>query len=161
MATIHHPNQQRHPDLGFIAIVALIALITCWLLLMPIMPAITIATIHRFHLRTPSFLQWAIQQPIPAMYNMANRAELTRTGPDGDQRLIRSETINHFPVRVVTFADGRYDCFQTGRAYHLSVTSAYRGQQQTTEFEITPDHDGKFIMSRMIDAKMIPGENVR
>lgn len=150
--TIQHPNHQRYPDIGFIAIVTLVALIALWLLLMPILPAVTIATINRFHLRTPSFVQWASQQPIPAMYNMANRVELTRT-EDGEPRLVRSGTINHFPVRVVTFADGRYDCLRDGRACRLRVTSAYRGQQRQTEFELIPDHAGNFIMTRTVAAE--------
>ena len=61
------------PDYGLGVVVALVIAVTVWLAATPLVPAVARATLARFHLRTGSFWGWAIQQPVPAMYNFANR----------------------------------------------------------------------------------------
>jgi hypothetical protein len=83
-----------------------------WLLALPFCPPVQRATLDRFHLVTPSFGWWAAQQAIPSMYNLENRCWIV-TGPPADRRLQLTPAVeptgylNHFPVRIVTFADGR------------------------------------------------------
>ncbi len=77
---------------------------------MPWVRSVSMTTMRRFHLQTSSFIAWAIQFPIPAMYNFSNRAEIDRYPPGlVDPLLAETEKryLNHFPVRCLTFADGR------------------------------------------------------
>ena len=92
----------RPIDYGFRAIVTLVVLIAIWLLLMPWVPVIASATLHRFHLRTSNFALWAIQQPIPSMYNFANRYEVREIPPGLLDPIIENTEkryINHFPTQ--------------------------------------------------------------
>ncbi|QDT11117.1 hypothetical protein [Planctomycetes bacterium K23_9] len=141
-------REDLSPDVGFVAIVFLVIAISTWLLLMPAVPAIAQTTINRFHFRTASFSQWAIQQPIPAMYNLANRFQVTQRSADGSDQVLASGMVNHFPARKITFANGRYRNLKTRCACDLQVTSSYRGLQQRTQFHIEPQSDGGFVMSR-------------
>ena len=63
-------------DVGFLVICLLVCLHVIWLLLMPWVPGIAKATMNRFHLSSSSFAVWAIQFPIPTMYNFANQYEV-------------------------------------------------------------------------------------
>ncbi len=139
----------RPIDYGFRAIVTLVVLIAIWLLLMPWVPAIASATLHRFHLRTSWFALWAIQQPIPSMYNFANRYEV-REIPPGllDPIIDTSEKryINHFPVRVLTFANTRYRYLHDGRDRWVTVDSTYRGQSIESRYHARPRSGGGFDM---------------
>ena len=143
------PNQDRATDYGFIAIVGFVAAIVVWLLLMPFVPTIAESTINRFHFRTQSFPLWVIQQPIPAMYNLANHYEVTRESETGEKEILESGTINHFPARVVTFANGRYRTLHERQACDLQVTSSYRGQRQRTYYRLTPNENGGFAMHQI------------
>lgn len=136
-----------------LVIVMLIVTIAIWLLLMPVVPAIASATLHRFHLRTQSFAAWAMQFPIPAMYNFANRYKV-----EADQvSLISSpETVpldgrmvNHFPARIFTFADGRYLHLRHGEDRWLTIESSYRGQGLRTHFHAEPAGDFGFNLRRL------------
>lgn len=129
------PPQTR--DYGFIAIVVMVLVVAVWLLLMPFVPAIASATLHRFHLRSESFLWWAIQQPIPSMYNFANRFEVREFPPGLVDPILDSPEkrfINHFPTRVLTFANTRYRLLHKGQDRWITIDSTYRGQTLETRF---------------------------
>ena len=150
-------DQKQTPDYGFFAIVFFVIVVAAWLLLTPFVPAIASSTLHRFHLQSESFSWWAIQQPIPAMYNFANRYEV-REFPPGlvdpilvDPILDSSEKryINHFPTRVLTFANTRYQYLNKGEHRWVTVDSTYRGQTLETRFHAQPLESGGFELLRL------------
>lgn len=148
-------STRRKPDLGFQAIVALLVVVAAWLLLMPWVPAIASATMHRFHLRSGSFASWAIQQPIPSMYNFANRFEM-REIPAGFLDPIfetdQKRYINHFPTRVLTFANTRYHYLHQGRDQWLTIDTSYRGQSIESVYHAKPIGGGGFEMTLLPSA---------
>ncbi len=150
---------QQRRDYGFIAIVILVAITTVWLLLMPWVTAIASATLNRFHLRSSSFVTWAIQFPIPSMYNFANRFRVTDVPPGLIDPILENPLaddlanryINHFPSRVFTFADLRHLYLKDGRDRWLTIQSSYRGQQVETRMHAKPDGEGGFVLLRIPD----------
>ncbi|MCP4890083.1 MAG: hypothetical protein GY904_26200 [Planctomycetaceae bacterium] len=140
-------------DYGMLVIVMLIVTIAIWLLLMPVVPAIASATLHRFHLRTPSFAAWAMQFPIPAMYNFANRykveADQVSLGSSPETVPLDGRMVNHFPARIFTFADGRYLHLRHGEDRWLTIESSYRGQGLRTRFHAEPAEDFGFDLHRL------------
>jgi hypothetical protein len=145
-------SQAQARDYGFLAIVLLVIVVAVWLLLMPFVPAIASATLHRFHLRSKSFPLWAIQQPIPSMYNFANRFEV-REYPPGlvDPILDSTEKryINHFPTRVLTFANTRYLHLRKAEDRWVTIDSTYRGQTVETRFHAKALDGGGFELVRL------------
>lgn len=126
-------------DYGMFAIITLIVLIAIWLIAMPLVPAIARATLNRFHLNTSSFVRWAVQFPIPAMYNFANRYEVRLEEGDLATPNVEAERlVNHFPARIFTFADGRYFHLRHGSDCWLLMESSYRGQSVRTCWHAEP-----------------------
>ena len=145
-------DQPKTRDCGFVAIVAMVVVVAVWLLLTPFVPAIASATLHRFHLRSASFTWWAIQQPIPAMYNFANRFEVREFPPGLVDPIIdtaEKRYINHFPTRVLTFANTRYMHLNKGEDRWVTVDSTYRGQTLETRFHAKPLKGGGFELVRL------------
>jgi hypothetical protein len=137
--------------------VTLLAAVALWLLLMPWSPGIIQAGMQRFHLRTGSFLAWAFQFPIPAMYNFANRYQVDRYPPGLVDPLFEEPEmryINHFPVRCVTFADGRFFHLRQGEDRWITVETSYRGRTLTTRFHAKPNSDGGFQLVRLPDSEV-------
>ncbi len=135
-----------------LVIVMLIVTIAIWLLLMPIVPAIASATLHRFHLRTSSFTVWAMQFPIPAMYNFANRYKVQAdqvSSTPSDTVPLDGRMVNHFPARIFTFADGRYLHLRHGEDRWLTIESSYRGQSLRTHFHAEPTEEYGFELHRL------------
>ncbi|MDM4016363.1 hypothetical protein [Roseiconus lacunae] len=137
----------KRPDVFFVAIVVSIATVSVWLLLMPFYPAIARMTMRRFHLTTDSFALWAIQAPVPAMYNFGNQYEISDL-PDGLITPVLDSTrpryINHFPTRLLTFANGRYSLCHEGRHCYLTVRSSYRGQTLVSKILARPLGEGRY-----------------
>ncbi|TWT53201.1 hypothetical protein Pla22_08290 [Rubripirellula amarantea] len=143
-------------DHGFLAIVALVVVIAVWLLLMPWVKPIIHATMNRFHLRSASFAIFAIQFPIPAMYNFANRSDVQDYPPDlVDPLMINLDPklsgryCNHFPARTMTFADARFFHLQDGKDRWFTIESTYRGERLTSRFHLKPDSEQGYLMLRL------------
>lgn len=146
------PAQASRRDYGFLAFVLLITIIAVWLLLMPLVPAIASAALHRFHLRSSTFLWWAVQQPIPSMYAFANRYEVRESPPGEIDPVIETNQkryINHFPTRVLTFANMRYRLLNDGRDRWVTIESTYRGQTIKTTLHAKPLPGGGFALVRL------------
>jgi len=148
-------KERSRPDLGFLAIIGLLVVVVIWLILTPIVPAVASASMHRFHLRSGSFAAWAIQFPIPTMYNFANRFEV-REIPRGLIDPIADETekryINHFPARVLTFFNTRYRYLHDGKDRWVTIDTTYRGQTVETRMHASPKENGKgFDLIRLDD----------
>lgn len=143
-------------DYGFLATVSLIAAIAIWLLLMPFVPAIAGATMRRFHLRSSSFVGFAAQFPIPAMYNFSNRSNVKDVPPGFVDPLFGEldsgesfRYINHYPARDATFATGRYRNLKDRRDHWFTLESTYRGQTIRTEWHLESLGADGYIMHRL------------
>jgi len=146
-------NPKRDPF--FLAIISFVIAIVIWLILTPIVPAVASVSMHRFHLRSRSFATWAIQFPIPTMYNFANRYEV-REIPQGLIDPIADETekryVNHFPARVLTFFNTRYRYLHDGKDRWVTIDTTYRGQTVETRMHASPKENGKgFDLIRLDD----------
>lgn len=123
---------------------------------------------RRFHLRDNSFLVWAIQQPIPAMYNFANRYRVWEGSPApppeataghsahqiGDPaELLESGCVNHFPSRMITFANARYRLLAERADCWFELESAYRGQRLTTRLHLCLE-DGAWRCRRVLEGAL-------
>ena len=147
------PGPSRDPL--FIAILIGVCGVAIWLLLMPFYPAIARITMKRFHLETDSFAVWSAQAPIPTMYNFSNQYEI-RDLPEGLITPVLDSTrpryINHFPTRVLTFANGRYSLLNPGQDRWVTMWSSYRGQTLETKVHAKPVGDGRFEWVRQSSA---------
>lgn len=131
----------------FVMIVLAVCAVAIWLLLMPFFPAIARVSLRRFHLCTESFPLWAIQAPVPAMYNFGNQYEIRDLPEDLITPVLdsrRPRFINHYPPRIVTFANGRYALLHPGQDRWLTYWSSYRGQTLETKVHLKPVGDGRF-----------------
>jgi len=137
--------------------------IALWIVALPMSATVQEAYLKRFHLASPSFLSWAIQQPVPAMYNFENQvtistgnleepaenpstrsaesasqstSDLSTSGP-ADENMIADFMINHFPTRSFTFGHTRSHLKENPAGnYHL--TTRYRGREIRSLFQLTP-----------------------
>lgn len=169
------------PDRAFGVILLAAGLISVWLLLMPWVPAIAESTMKRFHLRSSSFFWWAVQQPIPAMYNFANETEIRDLPPNehlaglvdpllldplgsgladdpvGDRHepgfgVIGGRMINHFPTREFTFANGRHRYLQGADARWFVLESRYRGTELRSTYELQRAASGGWQVTLLPEA---------
>ncbi len=141
---------KRPIDCGYISILAIVAAIAVWLLSMPVCDFVQRSTINRFHLQTDSFALWAIQQPIPSMYNFHNRYEVRpslRPGPSPDDTDAQRGTLNHFPLRLFTFGDNREIFLRKPVARTIDLTTTYRDTILHTHWTATPRDDGGFDLT--------------
>lgn len=128
-----------------LAIMAAAVLMAGWLVALPFSRQVQQNTVDRFHLRTRPFAWWAAQQAIPPMYNLENRywfarrplarEELTAEPPADVETMM----VNHFPVRVATFADNRLRLFHQDPEGWLYVQSVYQQTRQVTAYRIERD----------------------
>ena len=133
------------PDWTYRSIIVLIAAVAVWLLSMPFCPFIQRTALRRFHLQTDSFAAWAMQAPVPAMYNFHNRYRIESQPWDATffERPVTG-SINHFPVRLYTFAETRPLLLPQTNRRMLTVQSRYRGQTLTTRWTVTELRDGGY-----------------
>ena len=145
-------KEKRTRDLSFRIIVGMIAVVAGWILLTPFVPAVAMSNMKRFHLRSDSFALWSIQQVVPSMYNFGNTVEIRDTPPDMISPILEPERpryMNHFPMRRLTFADGRYELLRMGQDKWIDLTTTYRGQQLKTRLHAKPLGDGNYEVIRM------------
>lgn len=138
----------QRTDWGFYVIVALIAAVTLWLLSLPLCPFVQRTALRRFHLQTGQFAAWAVQAPVPAMYSFHNRYRLESQPWDAtffDRPVTGS--INHFPIRIYTFAETRPLLLPQTDRRMLTVESRYRGQSLTTRWIVTEAQDGGYELA--------------
>lgn len=139
-------------DTVFLAICCFVILNAVWLLLMPWVPGIAQATMNRFHLSSSSFPVWAIQFPIPTMYNFANRFEVREIPVGLLDPVIDTNNrryVNHFPTRKFTFANTRYRYLSESADRWFVIESRYRGQTIETQFHMKPIEGGGFEVIRL------------
>ena len=125
-------------DLGFVFILLMIIAVVGWLLAMPFSRFVQRTTMERFHLQTSTFVGWAAQQPIPAMYNFYNHYEIRPSPWQGESSV---GTLNHFPLRIFTFGDNRAIFLANPEPRTLDAWSSYRGEELHTHWTATPSSD--------------------
>lgn len=143
------PSRKR--DLGFWAIVTLVGIVAVWLVLTPIVPAVASATMHRFHLASDSFAIWAIQFPIPAMYNFSNRVTVHGDQATDPVDIWDRAYINHFPAKICVVGGARYHLLRSGEDRWYVLESTYRGQTLRSNLHARPIGDGRFQLERLPD----------
>lgn len=104
------------------------------------------ALMRRFHLRPASTAEWVALQPLPGMYNFANRSWTSRRPVawerlDEDRSVEGGEHFNHYPTRVVTFASSRAAWGRHGCPDYVYVESAVRGRTLRSRFRLDRDAD--------------------
>lgn len=149
--TDSHPLDRM--DLGGRMLFGLVLAITAWIMAMPLVPLIQRVTLERFHLISPTYRGWAAQQIVPSMYSFENRYWcLPGQSPPRETVRISQATqsgwLNHFPGRLVTFADNRVRLLKPGQPTCVVLSSRYRGQQVTTISRIMPVPQGGFRLER-------------
>ena len=153
-------------DPVFVLVMVGVLTVTAWLLATPVVGWVSMATMRRFHLHSENYVTWAAQFPIPAMYNFANRFRYRRVY--GDDVPIESivpvfdlegqsvnppemtpwRYLNHFPTRVMTFADGRYRYGRTGWPYEFEIESRYGDQLVRSLFRWRRTEEGVYVITR-------------
>lgn len=121
---------------------------TIWLLGLPFCKFEQQSLLNRFHLQTKSFGVWCLQQPIPAMYNGYNRFE-SRQGSI-DSNLKSSGTINHFPIRLLTFGDNRDLFLSEDDPTIFDAWTSYRGSSIHTRWTAKPSLAGHQLTDEVL-----------
>jgi len=93
------------------------------------------------HLRTSSFVTWALATPLPWMYSMEHRILVSdraltwlqlASPPTG----LEFRHLNHQPTRVFTFADGRAKHLHAAGTRYVYLDSSYRDQRLRTLYRV-------------------------
>ena len=148
-------NARLAKDWHGLLLLLVIFAIAGWLIAMPFSEAIQMSTINRFHLTTRSFPAWALQQPIPPMYNLENRywhsprrlaSDELAAFPSSD---VETKVINHFPARMITFSRGRQRIPDNQSECWFYLHSKYRQSQRVTCYKLTPVPDSNAIRAEL------------
>ncbi len=154
--SVEESAQCQRPDWGYRAIVTTVFITAIWLLLLPLSQTVQRIALNRFHLQTGSFAAWAVQGPVPAMYNFHNQAIIEPSPWNSmpwdtmpwDQPAFEPQrwAINHFPTRTFTFG---YERIAIRDPQHQMITlrSRYRGQTLQTRWLVDQHEDGTLSVS--------------
>lgn len=161
-------------DFASAALLTVIVASACWVTCLPLSTTVQKCYLNRFHLSTSSFPAWAIQQPVPAMYNLENRfwvspstlseAELrdseirsTALAPTPKPQLpvaseptseIGTSALNHFPARTITFGGSRAVLKENPNKYFY-LRSRYRGRELSSSYRTFPVSDSEVRVERI------------
>ena len=156
-------------DVASGAFLLLITVVAAWVVALPFSSAVQDSYLKRFHLDSSSFTAWAVQQPVPAMYNFENRywtgpqtltpdelkqlekiaAKLTDDVDERGQFIgIETNAINHFPSRSFTFAFTRQYLKHNPHRYFY-LRSRYRDRVIQTSFKTVPVSDTEIRLERL------------
>ncbi len=161
-------------DLSSATFLALITLAALWIILLPLNQTVQKTFLARFHLSSSSFSIWAVQQPIPSMYNFENRvwisavpitrSELDRASSDQknapprvsipatlvmDLENIETEQVNHFPTRAFTFGKTRWILKQQAETRYYYLSSRYRDVEHNSAYRLSPISNRQFEVTRL------------
>ena len=161
-------------DLASATLLTLIILAAFWIFLLPLNQTVQKTFLARFHLASSSFPIWAMQQPIPSMYNFENRvwispvpitqSELNQAFSKGNNsnpriglpathltnlKTIETEQINHFPTRAFTFGKTRWILKQQSEPRYYYLSSRYRDVEHNSAFRLSPISDRQFGVTRL------------
>ena len=127
----------RQRDYTSIVLFAAISLIAFWTVCLLFVKPVQVAALNRYHLQSQSFLCWSVQQIIPSIYNFENQFEFASDSNIPDPKVEKYlKTLNHFPLRVVTYFEGRVTFLDNESGGELRVRSRYRGQEVLTQWRL-------------------------
>jgi hypothetical protein len=161
-------------DFASAALLTVIAASSCWVLCLPLSSTVQKCYLNRFHLSSASFPAWAMQQPVPAMYNLENRfwvspSTLSKTelrdsefrstvpAPTSGPQLaagakptseIGTSALNHFPARTITFGGSRAVLKENPNKYFY-LRSRYRGRELLSSYRTIPVSDSEVRVERI------------
>lgn len=101
--------------------------------------------LRRMHLRPASTAEWVATQPLPGMYNFANRARVSPLDMPWDEVWPEGEPgayVNHYPPRVATFVQARAGFRALPCPAFVYAESAVRGRTLRTRWRVAPHGDG-------------------
>ncbi len=161
-------------DLTSATLLALLTLAAFWIMLLPFNQTVQKTFLARFHLDSASFSIWAMQQPIPSMYNFENRVWISSkpiTQSDLHQTIsnhknsipqietpatlltdlknTETEQINHFPTRAFTFGKTRWILKQQAETRYYYLSSRYRNIEHRSAYRLSPISDRQFEVTRL------------
>ena len=118
-------------------------------------PAVQQRGIDQFHLTHSSFPEWALLQPIPAMYNYANelwignRPYIERNAVRADKSTDHHYTyINHYPLRIISFSWYRSKFLTDTNFDYITLKSTYQNTSQVTHYRIS-DRSGAIYLEQI------------
>lgn len=151
----------RHHDWGAALLFSWIIVVVGWSISMLFSTVMKDMALKRFHLASESFLCWAVNQSVPAMYNHENQIQFSNQllgdEPFGsnDATYVK-ETLNHFPARFITFGNQIPRCFQRQQQGTFEMRSRFADTTLTTRWEIQKNAEGTLVAdvtSSTIDRK--------
>ena len=80
-----------------------------------------------------------------------NKPKIRRRVEIEDKSFCEPITINHFPLRMVTFFDNRKNLFVGFREAELIVTSKYQGIEYRTCWKVTSDENDRLYLQQVED----------
>lgn len=145
---LHSAFAQR--DWGAMLILGWIVIVMGWSASMVFSTTMRDMALKRFHLTSNSFLCWVVNQSVPSMYNHENRIQFTNQLLGNDSFDVNDETyatktLNHFPIRYITFGDQVPRCFKMQRQGTLELQSRFSDTTLTTRWEIQERDNGTMI----------------
>jgi hypothetical protein len=95
------------------------------------------------------------------MYNFENEFEYAADHPVSPAVVEYAKLdhqMNHFPLRSVTFFEGRYRLFNEGNGADLRIISRYRQQRLTTNWRVTALDAGLDLklLNKQLDRNFAP-----
>lgn len=128
---------------------AVLGIVWLWISAAAVVPSLGRIAVDKMHLQTPVFLNWAMVQFIPSMYNFGNQiwigpAALTTDMIEGRQPLppgTKHFWVNHYPLRQTYFRLRRDLLFKQYGTFYIYLKSSYRGivWVQTYRMQVTPE----------------------
>ena len=128
----------------------LLAAIAAWMICLPFFEFAQRAALNRYQLQNRFYPAWAMQQIVPSIYNFENEYRFESANPRPDPELAaftRTKRLNHFPLRIVTYFDGRYRLFHEGHGGILRVNSRFQDIELETDWQIDAQPDGSLRMT--------------
>jgi hypothetical protein len=155
-------------DVASKILLIVIVAVAIWIAALPLSSTVQESYLRRFHLASPNFAVWAIQQPVPAMYNFENRVwaspmpatfdELYAMQPDPTDsqstnaveqvEKIETDSVNHFPTRAFTFGDSR-SFLKQNPSWYFYLRSRYRDLEIRSGFQISPVSETEVQVNRL------------
>lgn len=121
-----------------------IFLVSLTLIAKALNPSLQMIFLKQFHLRSTSFIQWGLLQFVPSMYNYGNEVWISIPELQQEQLIQIDSTeppivylfVNHYPLRVVTFAFAREYYFDPEGFNYIYLRSGYRGLSLSSQFQV-------------------------
>lgn len=146
--------QQRDWFALFLSVAGIV--IACWIVSTVFLSSTRRRAMERFQLATPSFAQWAVMAPVPAMYNYENRIQFTNQWIDESEFDQEHKSwfacpVNHFPARCITFGEFSPMFFGDEKHGTFEMSTRFRESELISRWEIQEQSDGSLKVRRYLE----------